>query len=359
MQHQQPPPPPAATHDAEVHRQHVRLQVPIAIEIDGARRTVDDWSIAGFGVNEALPGRRPGDRFPARLVLPFEDFELRLRAECELVYALPDGSRFGARFAALSAGQLALLRYVVDAYLSGEVVAGADLLAVISRENAGEARVRALYDRLGREAAGGGRAQRLLGTALFALAGVGLGLLVAWGVRERYFVIATDRAVIEAPLFAVRAAAAGTVEAGKAGLLRPGEPVAGLRGPNNALVPVPSPCECVLDEWAIPPGGQARPGDVLATLVAADRPLVARAELPLDQARRLRVGQQAEITVPGQDEPYRGQIEALDFKLRPQRPGEPRRLGDGGPPPLVPVLVRPDRPFDFDDQGFAVSVRFL
>ena len=72
--------------------------------------------------------------------------------------------------------------------------------------------------------------------------------------------------------------------------------------------------------------------------------------------RRLRVGQTAEVTVPGQDEPYRGQIERIDYKLRPTRPDEPPALGD---PRLIPVIIRPDRPFDFDNLGYVVTVRFL
>jgi alginate biosynthesis protein Alg44 len=344
-------------HEAEIHRQHVRLRLPIGIEIDGTRHTTDDWSVGGFGVAGPIRGRQPGERFPARLIFPFEDFELSLQAECELIYILPDDSRFGGRFLSLSAGQLALFRFMVDAYLSGDVVAGADLLAVVGRGQTGESRIRGLYDTLAREEKGGRRLRRALGVLLFLAAGIGLGLLVAAGVYERYFVLETDRAVIEAPLYPLRATAAGIVEAGGGGLFRPGDTAAALRGPNDAVVPLPSPCECVLDEWLIQPGARAEQGDVVATLVAADRPLVVRAELALDQARRLRIGQMAEIEVPGQDEPYRGQIEAIDFKIRPARPGEPRRLG--GAEPVVPVLVRPDRPFDFDNQGFAVSVRFL
>lgn len=347
---------PEVTHEAEVHRQHVRLRLPIGVEIDGTRHTADDWSVGGFGVAGPIRGRSPGDRFPVKLVFPFEDFELALETQAELVYALPDGSRFGGRFVNLSAGQLALFRFLVDAYLSGEVVAGADLLAVVGREAAGEARVRGLYDALAREEGRGRGLRRALGFTLIALAALALAGLVAAGLYERYFVIRTDRAVIEAPLYTLRATTAGTVEAGGSGLLRPGDTAAALRGPEGAVVPLPSPCECVLDEWVIPPGELARPGDVVATLVAADRPLVVRAEVPLAQARRLSVGQPAEITVPGKPEPYQGQVAAIDFKLRPERPGGPRRLG--GAETLVSVMVRPDRPFDFDNQGYAVSVRF-
>ena len=349
---------PTVIQDAEIHRQHVRLRVPIAIEIDGTRHIVDDWSVNGCGINASLHGRQPGDRLPATLVLPFEDFELRLQIECLLIYVLPDHSRFGCQFIGLSAGQLALFRFIVESYLAGEVVAGADLFAVISREAAGEARMRQLQELATRQEGKGRRLQRALALLLLTLVGVGLGLLVAAGVYERYFVVSTRRAVIEAPLYTLRATIAGTVEAGEKGLVHPGDPVASLRPPAGAAVPLPSPCECVIDEWVLQPGDQARPGEVVAVLVAADRPLVARAELPLAQARRLRVGQAAEITVPGQAEPYQGQIEALSFKLPPPRNGAQRSLGDTEEI-MVPVTVRPDRPFDFDNQGYAVSIRFL
>ena len=58
---------PQIVHEAEIHRQHVRLRIPIAVEIDGTRYGVDDWSMGGFGVagpislaaaGRALPGAR-------------------------------------------------------------------------------------------------------------------------------------------------------------------------------------------------------------------------------------------------------------------------------------------------------------
>jgi alginate biosynthesis protein Alg44 len=349
---------PQIVHEAETHRQHVRLRIPIVIEIDGTRYGVDDWSMGGFGVAGPITSRQPGERFPARLIFPFEDFELTLRLDCQMVYVLPDDSRFGGRFLALSQGQVALFRYVVDAYLSGELVSGGDILAVIGRDGDGEARVRQLFDTLGREEVRGRRVRRAVGFLLLALVGLGLAALVAGGAYERYLVVATDRAVIEAPIYRLRSTAAGRVEVGKEGLLHPGEPVARVVGAGSAAVPLASPCECVLDAWLVPPGQAVQPGELVATLVAADRPLTVRAEVPLEQAKRLRVGQTAEVVVPGDAEPYRGQIERIDFRLKGEEPGLPPRLLDPARQ-TVPVIVRPDRPFDFDDLGYAVSVRFL
>src|SRR4051812_8219257 len=138
-------------HEAEIHRQHVRLRIPIVVEIDGTRYGIDDWSMGGFGVASPITSRQPGERFPARLIFPFEDFELTLRLDCQMIYALPDLPRFGGKFLALSQGQLSLFRYLVDAYLSGELVSGGDVLAVVSRDNMGEARVQKLFEAMSQE----------------------------------------------------------------------------------------------------------------------------------------------------------------------------------------------------------------
>ena len=52
---------PQIVHEAEIHRQHVRLRIPIAVEIDGTRFGVDDWSMGGLGVAGPItlaPARR-------------------------------------------------------------------------------------------------------------------------------------------------------------------------------------------------------------------------------------------------------------------------------------------------------------
>lgn len=349
---------PQIVHEAEIHRQHVRLRIPIAVEIDGTRFSVDDWSMGGLGVAGPITSRRPGERFPVRLIFPFEDFELTLRLDTQMVYVLPDLPRFGTRFVDLSQGQLALFRYIVDAYLSGEIVSGGDILSVVGSDQAGEARVQKLFSALNEEDSWGRRARRYIGITLMTLAGIGLTGLIVAGLYQRFLIVETDRAVIEAPTFRLAATSTGVVEAGNGGLLRPGDPAARLIAADRSVVDLPSPCECVLGEWLLPPGSTAQPGQVVATLVAADQPLTVRAEVPIEAARSLRVGQIAEVRVPGKPEPYRGQIERIDFRLSGPRPGEPPDLSDleaiG-----VPVIVRPDRPFDFENLGYAVSVDFL
>lgn len=341
-------------HDAEVHRQHVRLRIPITVEIDGARLTVDDWSLGGFGVLGDLPRRRPGDRFPVRLHLPFEDFELSLEVGCELVYRLDDGSRFGCRFTGLAPGQLALFRYLVDAYLSGELVAAGDVLSAHAR-GAAEA---LNPSRAGESDQGtlGARLRRVLTFLVLLAVGVGLAGLAWLGARERWFTVRAEAAIVEAPIVRVVAPAAGR--------LRPGEPepvlaVGGALGTIEAeggATALVSPCECSLVDWLAEPGQPVQAGEAVALLAAVDRPLLVRASVAARAARRLAPGDPALIELPGAQGSVPGRVDRIDLR------GQLLGLAGGDPVtaarrPLV-VIVRPDRPLDFELLGMPVEVRF-
>ena len=346
-------------HEAEVHRQHVRLKIPITVEIDGTRFTVDDWSMGGFGVESEMASRQPGERFPVRMIFPFEDFEVSLRLDAQMVYILEDNSRFGCKFLALSQGQLALFRYLVDAYLSGEIVSGGDILSIAGRDNTAEARIAPLnFNPYADEEARGRRMRRLAGFLFFALAGVAVLGAIAWGYKDRFLTPSADSAVIEAPIYRVRAPINGTLEAGQIGaLLRRGDTIGRVADPDGRIMPLDSPCECAFVDWLALPGQFVQAGEPVAALVSADRPLVVRAQVELSVADRLQVGDIAEIRIPGRSETMLGQIEKIDVRplLTQLDSGESQ-----GPVArrLAQVIIRPDKPFIFDDLGVLAQVRF-
>ena len=93
---------PQIVHETEVHRRHVRLNIPIQVEIDGIRHQVDDWSLGGLAVEIVLTPRKPDERFWVRLIFPFEEFELTMRREARMVYVDQGHGRFGCDFLAVS-----------------------------------------------------------------------------------------------------------------------------------------------------------------------------------------------------------------------------------------------------------------
>jgi alginate biosynthesis protein Alg44 len=349
---------PQVVHEAEVHRQHIRLKIPIGVDIDGTAFTVDDWSMGGFGIQSEITSRQPGERFAVKLVFPFEEFDVTLRLDCQMVYILEDNTRFGCRFLGLSQGQLALFRYLVDAYLSGEIVSGGDILAVAGRDNAAAIRERGTgFNAYAEEDSWGRRLKRIAGYSLLGLAGLGLVVALVLGIQERFFTVRAETAVIETPVVRLRAPAPGIMAPLiLPNLLAPGTPVARIETADGRFVRIESPCDCVLYEWLIQPGQFAEQGEEVALLVAADQPLLVRAQVAFDRATRLTQGDLALIDVPGRPGQMRGQIERIDFRPSLRRADAGFAVESGRR--FATVVIRPDQPFEFEDLGSLVAVRF-
>lgn len=349
---------PQIVHESEVHRQHIRLKIPIQVEVDGVRYQVDDWSVGGFGVESVMTSRQPGERFSVRLIFPFEEFEMTMRLDTRMVYVDQDHGRFGCAFMGMTKEHAEIFRYLVDAYLAGEVVSAGDILQV-RRDNTASARIQPIYESPPEDDTWAAKLRRYGALATFGLAGLALLAVIVLGLKERYFTIAANSAVIEAPVVEIRSPVAGRFISA----LQTGEQVfegtllGSMQGLDGTIVTLESPCDCLVLELLALSGQHYQVGDHLVALIGAEQPLMVRAQLPLEQAERLELGDRAEIRVPGRADPLYGQIERLDFRpslaaLRDQSEQPVSRR-------LAQVVVRPDRPFEFQDFGVLVSVRFL
>ena len=340
---------PQVTHEAEVHRQHVRLQVPIAVEIDGTRFTVDDWSMGGFGVLSEMSSRQPGERFALRVIFPFEDFEVSLRLDAQMVYVLEDNTRFGCKFQSLSQGQLSLFRYLIDAYLSGELVSGGDILSIAGRDNTAEARVQAAnFNPYAAEETFGRRIKRAIGYLLLLAVGAGLVGLVGFGFKERFLTVRAESAIVFAPTTRLRAPLAGVVARVEApALLSDGTRIGILDTVESGTVNVVSNCNCVVHKWFPTDGGFVAQGEDIAILVSSEAPLRIRAEVPFDKATDLVEGSPATIRIPGQEQ-VGGEVVSVDFKAGL----------NGNSKHVAQVIVKPDEPLDFETLGSFADVSF-
>jgi alginate biosynthesis protein Alg44 len=350
---------PQIVHESEVHRQHIRLKIPIQVEVDGVRYQVDDWSVGGFGVESVMTSRQPGERFSIRLIFPFEEFEMTMRLDARMVYVDQDHGRFGCAFTGMTKEHGDIFRYLVDAYLAGEVVSAGDILQVRARDNTAAARLQPGYEPFLEDESWAVKLRHYGALAGFGLAGLALLAVVALGLKERFFTIAASSATIEAPVVEIRAPVDGRFISA----LEPGERLfdgtllGTVQALDGTIVPLESPCDCLVLEQLALNGQHYQIGDDLVVLIGAEEPLMIRAQLPLEQAERLEVGDRAEVRVPGRAEPIYGQIERINFRpsLASLREGAEQMVSRR----LAQVVVRPDRPFEFEDFGVLVSVRFL
>jgi alginate biosynthesis protein Alg44 len=252
-----------------------------------------------------------------------------------------------------------VFRYLVDAYLSGEVVSAGDILQLRARDNTASARLQAVYNSYGESELRDVRLRRYGTIAVFALAGLLLLALVTLGINERYFTTTATHAVVEAPTVRIRAPIVGRfVTALQDGQVVPPETLLGiLNGLDGTVVSLESPCDCVVLEQVARNGQHYQAGEPLVVLIEAERPLMVRAQLPLEQVDDLEIGDRAEIRLRGESELLLGQIERIDL-----RPGREALRDEGGEAPiarrLAQVIVRPDRPFELDEFGTLVELRF-
>lgn len=342
---------PQISHEAEVHRQHVRLKIPIFVEFGGRRYEVDDWSMGGFGIESKLEGHRPGATLTVKMIFPFDGFELSMRLPCEVVYVVAGLDRFGCRFLTLNQGQLALFRYLVDAYLSGEVVTAGDILRVRGQDPALALRETPVYDPYAEPPSRWARARHALGLVLASVVGLGLIGLIWLGLEERYFRLEVDDAVVTVPSSTLVAPAASevafyAVDVGAS--VAAGDALGSLTTLDGGrTVVLNSPCDCVVREIIAARGQNVPAGGTLIALAAADRPVTIEARLPLDQTTRIATGDDITWQFAG-EAPRAGAITRVVA----------RQSGNDAEAGRARVVIRPDRPLELDDVGRYASVRF-
>jgi len=237
------------THEAEVQRQHPRYRLPMRCLHNGTPVSVIDLSVGGIGVRAGAFDAKPGHIVDLMLIFPFNGYELTLPVRAEARYVNQDHSRIGMRFVDVSARQHNLLRFILDAYLSGEVVEAGDVLDVVSRRNEGKTREvpqRPKPEGLVANAAYYGRS--FAGYGLIAAATLLLVGFIGTGVFQRMYIIPAQSALITTDLVTVPAPANGQVTFVAAGSeVQAGEPLLTIQGPQGtSSIVIDSPCDCVV-----------------------------------------------------------------------------------------------------------------
>ena len=187
---------------------------------------------------DGLPGI--GSRFGADLGIPFDDFNFTLTTTCEVVWLDLNGRRVGCRFIDLKDGQIAMLRYLVDAFIAGKV---ATVDGVLRRAAAGQAQPldQDLKDKLDppppRHVRLGRALRRAAIVGAMAAAGMLLVVLAANSVSSRFLDVTSDLGWVHARAIEVQSSARGVVagqpvEAGAA--VRAGQVLFELHDPEIA-----------------------------------------------------------------------------------------------------------------------------
>ena len=122
-------------HESEQQRQYPRYRIPIQVEIDAKPYPVRDWSLAGFAISDAAGITTVAPTLKIKFLFHFDSFSTYLELDADPVWFSENDHTAGYRFHKLEERQLNILRTVIDAYISGELVSMNELIHITRRDN--------------------------------------------------------------------------------------------------------------------------------------------------------------------------------------------------------------------------------
>jgi mannuronan synthase len=309
---------PHIVHEAEAHRQHVRINLPASVVIGDRDYEVVDWSNGGISINlpQGEPGFEKGAILPADLHLQFDGFEMTVPLQLEIVNADGKKGRVGARFAELDRRQRSIVQYLVSAYLSGELVKVGDLLNVVSRNNM--TRARTIPDQkagLSPAEIAKMRAATSLKAALLGIISLLLIGFIAMSIYEKLFVVEATSAQVKAEMMTLDTPAGGKIyytSLKPDAEVKKGEPLLTISSNTGTAITADSPCDCIVKRRLTDNNRMVNKGDPVLELVRPEAKPFVEASLPHSEAVKLGVGQEALLSMPGDDLRLRATITSIE-----------------------------------------------
>ncbi|TRX75563.1 PilZ domain-containing protein [Pseudomonas mangiferae] len=357
-------------HEAEAQRQHARVRIPAKVVYPGANRepierTIRDLSAGGFSFDMGKLEARVGEFHQGRLQFLLDGMELGVDVEFQVRAVDTANGRAGCQFHNLRPREIATLRYLISAHLSGEMVSVGDLLNTLQRENFTKPRKHAGggMDAFGRfRAVGFSLGIFVVGVAAFAY--------ILKSVYGLYFVTHAESAQVSVPGMQVTMPREGTVQSlvPMGGIVEKGAPIASfsatmlemLKGhlteeqldPDNVEQlfgrqmkgTLTSPCTCKVSQQLVADGQFASKGAVIFDLVPQDVQPTVEARFAYTDFAQATPGTRVSFQVAGEDEPRYGKIASTN-------------LQNGGLSSDIRVVIQPETALDNGLAGQPVEVR--
>ncbi|WAG80169.1 alginate biosynthesis protein Alg44 [Metapseudomonas furukawaii] len=356
-------------HESEAQRQHARVKIPGRILFIARGERVEasllDVSAGGFAFTTDRHSASVGDHHKGRLLFQIDGLSLGLDVEFQVRSIDSRNHRAGCVFHSLAPRDIATLRYLISAHLSGELVTAGDLLSTLQREN---------FTKPRKQGGGGGMgALGRLKAVTFSLGifvvGIGAFGYIAKSLYGLYFVTHADSALVAVPSMQVTMPREGTVQSlvGPDASIQKGAPIASfnatmlemLKGhlTDDQLTPanveelfgkqmqgtLTSPCNCKVARQLVADGQFASKGDVIFELVPQDSLATVQARFPFRNLAQAKPGARVTFQVAGENHPRHGQIVSSN-------------LHDGSLSADIRATIQPDEPLPSSLAGQPVEV---
>jgi alginate biosynthesis protein Alg44 len=358
-------------HESEAQRQHARVKIPASLHYLNKNRErieqpISDISAGGFSFADSKQPIQVGDFYKGRLQFKLDSLNLGIDIEFQVRSVDSESARIGCQFHNLKPREQATLRYLISAYLGGELVSAGDLLSTLQRENFTKAR---------KNGAGGsgmgvfGRLKAVTFSLAIFLVGLAAFGFIFKSVYGIYFVTHAQSAQVNIPSLQVTMPREGMVQSllGPNAMVEKGAPIATfsasmlemLKGhlTDEQMTPenietlfgkqmkgtLTSPCDCKVARQLVADGQFANKGDVIFELVPQNTKATVLASFPFRNFAQARPGSRASFWVAGEDSPRYGKIVSSS-------------LHDGGLSADIRVLIEPEQRLDSSLAGQPVEV---
>ncbi|MDG1287753.1 MAG: HlyD family efflux transporter periplasmic adaptor subunit [Rickettsiales bacterium] len=310
---------PQMVHEAEAQRQHIRINLPASVHIDGQNYPLADWSVGGISVvlegNMSAPAtmREKGSVVDSILQFQFDGFALSVPVQLEVGFTSDD--RIGCKFVNSDRNQRSIMQYLVTAYTSGELVNTGDLLDVVARNNMTKPRnVPDPLAGLTSAEIAKHKMAKLFKTGTVALISALLLAYILSSVYERLYIVQATSAQVTAQMLTVDAPAGGKLY--YAPILpdmkvKKGQPLLNVSTTTGANFTVDSPCDCIVKKRLLANNRLARKGEPALELVRPDTRPYVEAYIAHKEAVKLSIKQEALMALPGHNSYLRGTISII------------------------------------------------
>lgn len=362
----------SVVHEAIDERQHVRTRIPAKAVLQGPTGTqlkcdVQEISLGGIGLECSEP-LNVGSLYSITIELGLNHIEMSLKAQVKVVNQTDD--QVGAQFIDLDPQKADILRYVISAYMTGDIADINGLFNVMQRENYIKERKQKYSPRRSPLQ----RIQAAAGTLVFMLIGILALGYVANKAYQLFFRIPAAQATVQTQTHII-----SMPENGNVSLLLPegtqsvtkGQPVAsistqlstqltspadiaaamelapaglaGLLERTTVETVIASPCDCTL----FYPDGQVEgfnyKGAPLVHLLPVDTPMFISASVPYERLEKLMRTREVQIRVYGDSNSMTGHIQSASLDK------------DAG---MVTLKIKPDSPISRESYLRPVWVEF-
>ncbi|AJQ93015.1 PilZ domain-containing protein [Gynuella sunshinyii] len=332
-------------HESEAQRQYARVRMPVELEMIAAvqgknnqfsmrRYKVQDISAGGFSIRCQPHEFANGRVFKGTLKINVDGFMLSLGVSFLVRSVQEQSGRTGFEFQELGPKEISALRYLITAYLSGDLVNTGDMLNTLSRENFTKARKNSVQ-----KVSIGNKVKAIGGTLVIFMTGLGAAVFVAAQLYNTFYVTTSQAAELVAETYHINMPKDGMVKPliDSESAVKRGQPIATFETPvldfmnselggeidserlasltgSSVKGTLMSPCDCILAKSYIADGQYLPKGaEVFEMSVENAQPYVS-AQFAFADSDNLAPGDQVQVRIGGNRHVYDGVIRQISVR---------------------------------------------